>query len=166
MLEVISWISALTIYATTSLFSASYIEPQYQVWCYELGSEYDVPAELLIALIESESSGNPDAQNGNCKGLCQVNQKWHTDRMEYLDVEDITDPYGNILVAVDYLNEIRWDVGEDWAYVLDIYNGNSKAKFYSDNGIVSTYANKILDRATEIESFYCVARAGEEIVNE
>ena len=103
-----------------------------------------------MAMIEAESSGNPDATNGNCKGLMQVSEKWHTDRMNRLGVSNIYDPYGNILVATDYLFELFEKYG-DVGLVLDVYNGNSKAMYNSENGILSDYANKILARSEQLE---------------
>ena len=114
---------------------------------------YCVCPELLMAMIETESSGNPDATNGTCKGLMQVSEKWHRDRMERLGVKDIYDPYGNILVATDYLMELA-EKYEDIGLVLDVYNGNSKAMQNAENGILSEYAAKILYRAEMLERIH------------
>jgi soluble lytic murein transglycosylase-like protein len=111
---------------------------------------YGVCPELLMAIIETESSGRSWVENGDCKGLMQVSQKWHRDRMDSLGVTDIFDLYGNILVGTDYLMELAERYGEI-SYVLDIYNGNSKAEYNYENGIISKYAGKILERAEELE---------------
>lgn len=62
--------------------------------------------ELVEAVIERESNWNPAAVNGDCVGLMQVDQLQHWTRMQQLGVVDLTDPYDNILVGVDFLEEL------------------------------------------------------------
>lgn len=120
--------------------------------CYEYGEQYDFRSELLIAIIEAESSGNPNAKNGDCLGLMQVSEKWHTDRMESLGVSDLYDERGNILVATDYLYELFMQYG-DLGMVLMTYNGDSSAKdYWNGNGELSAYAKKIINRTEELEN--------------
>ena len=38
--------------------------------------------ELVEALIERESNWDPDAQNGTCIGLMQIDQVYHWERMQ------------------------------------------------------------------------------------
>jgi soluble lytic murein transglycosylase-like protein len=121
-----------------------------QGYCEEIGELYGVCPELLMSIIEHESSGNKYAENGSCKGLMQVSVRWHADRMEKLGVTDIYDEYGNILVATDYISELREDY-EEVSYVLDVYNGNSKATYNYENGILSVYAKSVLERSAELE---------------
>lgn len=121
-----------------------------QGYCQEIGEMYGICPELLMAIIEAESSGNQYAENGSCKGLMQVSVRWHADRMEKLGVTDIYDEYGNILVATDYIAELREDY-EEVSYVLDVYNGNSKATYNYENGILSVYAESVLERSAELE---------------
>ena len=131
----------------------TYIDSQYQQYCVEIGEMYGICPELLMAMIEAESSGNPDATNGTCKGLMQVSEKWNKDRIKRLGVKDIYDPYGNILVATDYLMELA-EKYEDIGLVLDVYNGNSKAMQNAENGVLSEYATKILYRAEMLERIH------------
>ena len=110
----------------------------------------DICPEFVQALIEQESNWDPEARNGDCVGLMQISEKWHRDRMERLGVEELTDPYDNILVGVDYLAELfRWY--EDPAMILMLYNGDSRAKEFWKSGRMSEYARKILERAEELE---------------
>ena len=110
----------------------------------------DICPELVQAIIEQESNWYPEARNGDCVGLMQISEKWHQYRMERLGVTNLTDPYDNILVGVDYLAELfrRY---EDPAMVLMIYNGDSRAWNYWETGEMSEYARKILERAEELE---------------
>jgi soluble lytic murein transglycosylase-like protein len=36
---------------------------------------------MVMAIIEHESSGQADAENGGCKGLMQIYEKYHRDRV-------------------------------------------------------------------------------------
>lgn len=119
--------------------------------CEKYGKEYNICPELLMAIAEAESSGNPKAENGGCKGLMQVSEKWHKDRMKRLGVTDIFDTKGNILVATDYLYEL-FEKYEDVGMVLMVYNGDSNAEDYMNGKAeLSGYAEKILERSFELE---------------
>lgn len=73
--------------------------------------------------------------------------------MQKLGVCDLYAEYDNILTAADYLAEL-FQKYQDTALVLDIYNGNSKAMYNYENGIVSSYAGKILERTAELETLH------------
>lgn len=131
-------------------YEETYIKQEYVEYCTEIGEEYGICPELLMALIEKESSGNADAQNGSCKGLCQVSEKWHQDRMEKLGVTDIFDPEGNIRLCADYLTELGTEY-EDIGLTLMLYNGQSNAVSMAEQGLLSNYAEWILTRSEELE---------------
>jgi soluble lytic murein transglycosylase-like protein len=132
----------------------TWIDKEYQEYCVEIGEMYCICPELLMSMIEAESSGNPKAVNGSCKGLMQVSEKWHKDRMKRLGVSDIYDPYGNILVATDYLLELFEKYG-DVAYVLMTYNGDSEADDFADGKCnMSKYAQKVLARSEYLERIH------------
>ena len=134
------------------LIENTYLSESTIDYCYQYGDEYDFRPELLIAIIEAESSGNPNAKNGDCLGLMQVSEKWHTDRMERLGVSDLYDESGNILVATDYLYELFMKYS-DVGMMLLVYNGDSSAKdYWNGNGDLSTYAEKIINRTEELEN--------------
>lgn len=128
----------------------AHISVEAQVACYEYGGMYDICPELLMAMIEAESSGNPKAENGDCKGLMQISEKWHTGRMEDIGAEDIWSETDNIHVGANYLYEL-FNRYEDVALVLMVYNGESDAVEKAENGYISDYARKILDRSAELE---------------
>ena len=135
--------------AATTYYNDTLLSDEAYEACVEIGTEYGVSPELLMAIAETESTGNPQAYNGGCYGLMQVSTSAHGKRMNELGVSDIYDEYGNILLATDYLLEL-FEEYEDVTYILDIYNGNSKADRNAEQGIVSEYAEKILNRAAEI----------------
>ena len=128
----------------------THISVEAQVSCYEYGEMYDICPELLMAMIEAESSGNPNAENGDCKGLMQISERWHTGRMEEIGADDIWSETDNIHIGANYLHEL-FNRYEDVALVLMVYNGESDAVEKAENGYISDYARKILDRSAELE---------------
>lgn len=64
----------------------TYLSEEIQEYCVEIGEEYGICPELLMAIIETESRGQTYAENGSCKGLMQISVKWHSGRMERLAV--------------------------------------------------------------------------------
>ena len=122
----------------------------------EVGAMYDICPELLQALVERESTFYINATNGSCKGLAQISTRWHTERMERLGVTDIYEPYGNILVAADYLRELfdeRED--DDVYYVLMRYNmAIDTANSLYAAGEITDYARSIVRRAAELERLH------------
>lgn len=120
----------------------------------EVADEYGICPELVMAIVEAESNYNPDARNGSCKGLMQVSEKWHKDRMDKLGVTDLMDPYSNILVGADYLSELAEEY-EDVGLALMVYNGgHAYAMRIYEKGELSNYANKILERSAELERLH------------
>lgn len=109
----------------------------------------DVPTEVIRAMIWYESRFQPNVHNGLCVGLMQVSMKWHANRAARLGVTDFYDPYSNILLGVDYLNEILSDCG-DLGLALMIYNGDSRAYDLYSVGQLSDYADGILTMAHEL----------------
>lgn len=143
------------IFLSQSVMAKEEIEPTHisveaQVSCYEYGKMYDICPELLMAMIEAESSGNPKAENGDCKGLMQISERWHTVRMAEIGADDIWSETDNIHIGANYLHEL-FDRYEDVALVLMVYNGESDAVEKAENGYISDYARKILDRSAKLE---------------
>ncbi|MBO5371359.1 MAG: transglycosylase SLT domain-containing protein [Lachnospiraceae bacterium] len=129
------------------------ISKEYIAYCEEIGMQYGICPELLEAIIESESSGNAKAQNGECKGLMQIHTHYHKERMDKLGVTDIYDAKGNILVAADYLAELFMEHG-DMGTVLMVYNGSSDAMERSEKADYTEYAKKIMKRSAELERIH------------
>lgn len=113
----------------------------------------NIAPELVFAMIEQESSYNSDAVGDESKsvGLLQIQAKWHSKRMERLGCTDLSDPYQNITVAVDFLYEL-FEKNEDVYWVLMAYNGGEAyATRKIDKGEYSEYAVKVSTRAMELE---------------
>ena len=132
----------------------TYICTEYQQYIYEISAEYNVCPELIMAIIERESSGRADAVNGDCKGLMQVSERWHKDRMERLGVTDLYDPYDNIVVGTDYLMELATRY-KDVGIVLMKYNGDSRVNaFIRGECELSDYAVGILERSAQLKALH------------
>lgn len=98
----------------------------------------DIDPEYVCAIIYHESRFDPTVTNSKTgtRGLTQISPKWHTKRAESLGVTDLYEPYGNILVCFDILNELTQK--HDFEYALNFYAGgypyandyrNSKSPF-------------------------------------
>lgn len=144
-LPIIMW--AFVEFTSTAQPTGSYIPLEEQEACVKYGEEYGICPELLMAMIERESSGRPDVENGGCKGLMQISDRWHKDRMERLEVTDIYDVDGNIHVGADYLAEL-FGKYEDVGIVLMVYHGEKDA---ANKEKLSSYADWILTRSAELE---------------
>ncbi|MCM1258448.1 MAG: lytic transglycosylase domain-containing protein [Roseburia sp.] len=133
----------------------TYISEEYQRYCVEIGEMYHICPELLMAMIEQESSGRTGARNdAGDTGLLQINPKWHYDRMEKFGVTDLYDPYSNILVAADYLAELFRDNGEVYLVLMKYNMPHSNAKELFDQGIYSEYALQVAERSWELERIH------------
>lgn len=133
----------------------TWIAEEYREYCIEIGSRYHISPELLIAIIERESSGRPDVSDGDCIGLMQISRRWHGGRVQELGVTDLYDPYSNILVAADYLAELFAEEEGDLYLVLMKYNmHHRRAEELAGQGIFSEYALQISERAQELERIH------------
>ncbi len=110
----------------------------------------DVEPTLALAVARLESGFDPTADNGETVGLMQINPRWHQDRADRLGIVDYKDPYGSLLLGVDYLHEIHqqliMDFGiDDWNYVLMIYNmGHETATNAYKSGVITEYATTVM----------------------
>lgn len=131
------------------------VSVQQYAWCVCKSYGYDYPT--VIAVIEKESGYRYDAVgSAGEQGYMQILQRWHEGRMERLNCTDLMDPYMNILVAVDYLDELV-EQYQDEHLALSIYNrgfrndSQTGALDLWDNGAMSTeYSRSVIQRADEI----------------
>lgn len=123
-----------------------------QAACRKAAGRYGLDPYLLMAMVEAESSGDPEAESsGGDIGLLQVNPRWHLDRMERMGVSDLTDPEGNIMVAADYFRELLDGNKQNVALALMKFNMNhARAEELISEGIVSDYAQGVMERAYEL----------------
>lgn len=121
---------------------------------FELCEESEIDPAIVISMIKAESNFDSSAigDNGNSRGLMQIQSRWHEDRMDRLGCTDLLDPYQNITVGVDLLSElVAKGRGVEWA--LMAYNGGPKHA--NDNvkaGTVSKYVTKVMSIKGEIKT--------------
>lgn len=111
----------------------------------------DIQSDYVKAIIWHESRYNPDSINSRTgvTGLMQISPKWHTKRAESLGVTDLTDPYGNILVGCDILNELTQK--HDFNYALNFFAGGYP---YADRykNSVSPFVEQLNDIIHQMEN--------------
>jgi soluble lytic murein transglycosylase-like protein len=113
----------------------------------DISARYNIEPELIMSIVQQESDYNPKAKNGKCLGLMQVSTYWHDDRAARLGVTDFYDPYGNILLGVDYLSELLKQY-KDKTLVLMLYSMDHDTAFKMyKNGQISSYAKTVIARA-------------------
>lgn len=120
--------------------------------CITIGEEYDISAELLMAIIEKESGGDPYAVNkkSGCMGLMQLHPKYAN---YYMGKAGVSNPYSindNIRAGCEILRE-KFEKYEDLPLVLMLYHGESGAQKKYQRGQTSKYAQDIIDRTYELE---------------
>lgn len=121
-----------------------------QRYTYVVCGNYDVDYTLVLAMIEVASAYCNDAVSEcGAVGYMQVIEKWHKDRMERLNVDDLSNPYFNIIVGVDYMAELLERYPEEVA--VGYYNMGYKAvEFWNNGKIITSYAEKVLSRRMKI----------------
>lgn len=123
--------------------------------CEHIGNAYGIQPELLQAIACIESNCKVNAIGGsNDSGLCQIIPRWHGDRMRKLGITDIFDPYSNILLCADIIDELQnTKYGNDIIFVLMAYNmGPYGALKPYESGTVSNYATEVLNKFYELNS--------------
>lgn len=131
-------IAALIVLMTTMSLQVSAGErdtwiPDSQIYlCEYYGALYGIQPELLEAIIERESSGQMNARNGSCYGICQINGAvWG---YGYTSEASQIEKCCQMLVGFDC------EVDE----ALARYNGQSHPHY-------SGYVEKVLTRSHELE---------------
>ena len=120
--------------------------------------KYDVPFELVIALIDVESSFRETVVSStNDYGLMQINKINHEWLEEKLGLTDMLDPYQNTLAGTYMLSQHLNATDNDIVLALMRYNcGATGAKRLWNKGIYNTaYTDKIM-AAYEKYCFYSV----------
>lgn len=120
-----------------------------QDYIIELCEDRNIDPTVIFAMIKQESTFNADAvgDGGNSLGLMQIQPRWHSERMEKLGCDDLLDPYQNVTVGIDILNDLLESGGSlEWA--LMAYNGgNAYADSNASQGILSAYAASVISNS-------------------
>lgn len=118
---------------------------------------YRVDSNLVKAIIDCESEGNPDAVNRNNNGttdygLMQINSCNHDWLREELGITDFHDPVQNIKAGT-YILSLLTAKYDDYHRVLMCYNmGEKRTKELNRQGIYSSrYSRKVIKRYEELK---------------
>lgn len=123
-----------------------------QVYLWNLCKNRGLDYYIVVAQIGQESDYKWDAfrAGDNSIGYMQIIEKYHKDRIAEENA-DITSPYGNLRVGVDFLADL-YDQYGDYHKALMCYNmGEAGAvKCWRVGQYRSDYSTKIINRAQEI----------------
>lgn len=109
----------------------------------------EVPVELVVALIDNESSFNPNAISGTGDyGYLQINECNHESLNELFGYTDFLDPVTNIKAGTYLVGQLYKKYNGDLHKTLMAYNmGDSGAKRLWKKGITkSKYSEKVVTK--------------------
>lgn len=131
--------------------TGGYLPECMQQFTYIICQQNGIDYALALAIMEVESGYKWDAYcSEGSQGYMQVNVKWHEDRMNRLNVDNVENPYFNVMVAVDYLAELQGRFDTE-AEVLTAYNyGVTGAyKHVWNKGLTETEYSKAVQQAKQ-----------------
>ena len=117
-----------------------------QRYIYEICADENVPVSLVMAMIEHESSFNPEEiSSTDDYGLMQINTVNHSSLEEKYKTADLMNPYQNVFCGIKMIGSYISSYG-DYNKALMAYNmGEYGAEKAWENGIESTsYSKSIL----------------------
>lgn len=147
------------------------VDNDMQDYIREMLKEFEVDIqnglEVVLAMAYTESRFKTDVKNGSCKGIMQVSEI-HSETLEYLEIQDLYDPYDCFKAGVYYLKQGLENADELWDELTDCtlskddfrlncalmsYNlGNYGAKTKISKGVYSTsYVEKVCKAMSELE---------------
>lgn len=108
--------------------------------------ERNIDPAIVMGMIyvESKFTAGAIGDNGHSFGLMQVQPYWHSGRMKKLGVTDLLDPFQNVIVGIDYLDDLLDKYDGNYGKALTAYNRGH----YS--GTVTYYARAVLSFSDEI----------------
>lgn len=118
-----------------------------QEFIYCLSAAYNIDFSLVMAVIQYESSFDPNAISSTYDyGLMQINEVNHEYLTETIGISDFLNPYQNVMGGVYVLRKL-FERYEDTYMVLMAYNmGEDGAKRLWDQGIYETnYTSSIMN---------------------
>lgn len=120
----------------------------------QLCCDYEIPFEIVLSVIETESSYNPEAVSRvGAIGLMQIMPQYHQERMRRLNCNDLMNPKDNITVGVDFLSELLKLYEGDMHKALTAYCFGVKGaneRLFSKGVKCSDYSQKVLKTAQRI----------------
>ncbi len=114
-----------------------------------LCNEYEVPMELVIAVVDIESSFRPTVISvSDDYGYMQINKINHEELSEILGITDFLDPYENLQAGIYFLGgHLQRTDGDIVKALMRYNNGPTGALQLWNEGIYSTeYTQKVMSR--------------------
>jgi soluble lytic murein transglycosylase-like protein len=123
----------------------------------DLCEEAHIDPAVIIAMIGKESTYRADAKGdkGKSLGLMQIQPRWHYDRMEKLDCDDLLDPYDNVTVGIDFLCELVNKYDGNMHMALMAYNAGAsgaKRNWFSKGIYENKYSRAVMKLAEELKA--------------
>lgn len=110
--------------------------------CKQVGEMYDISPEILRAIVYIESRYKANPGGKTYKGPCQIATKYCKAKMKELGITDPSDPYQNIILCADILNEYREKHG--MTYAIMAYNsGPGAANKLRRRGRTTSYLRRV-----------------------
>ena len=141
-------------------------EDQFNVWLSDVCNEYGVRPEIVVAIIEHESGGDPNAVNSasGAMGLMQIVPGTWEAQVSLIDVVGVElypfNPVDNVYVGIRLLSALM--DGRSIEYALDCYalgeGGAAKRASQMEVYEPTGWTAWILERANELstENIVCV----------
>lgn len=132
------------------------IKEEYIEYIEDICDKYGMCPELIEAIIESESGGNPDRRSScDARGLMQIIPRYHQDDMYELGITDLFDPYQNIELGVYIISNLAAEYDDLYAVLMAYNEGEfSGAVERAEEGKWSEYSKKIVNRTQELERLH------------
>lgn len=113
------------------------LDDDLQRYIEDLCIEYEIPASIVFAVIETETGGTFDPESKGdyvdgypqSFGLMQIWESEHHDRCLRLNAYNLFDPRQNVRVGIDFLSELIDHYDGDMDEVLSFYNCDSTGNY-------------------------------------
>ena len=114
--------------------------------------KHHIDPAVIIAQIDRESDFRDwvVGDSGKSKGLMQIQERYHRERMSRLGCTDLLDPYQNVTVGIDYLAELLEMYDGNMHMALVGYNagpGGANRYWFSQGVYTSKYSRGIMEQA-------------------
>lgn len=119
-----------------------------QVFTYNIAKDYNIPVGLIYAIMDVESDFDANAiSETDDYGICQINKINHNMLKDELGLDDMLDPYQNIVACAYIYSNLLNENDGDINLAAMCYNcGSYGASNLWKQGIYSTeYSRKIVD---------------------
>lgn len=135
--------------------AGGYFPEKMQVYTFCLCKQEGVRYALIVAMIERESGYKYDCigDNGQSAGYMQIMEKWHYDRMEELNCDDLMNPYQNVKVGIDLMKELidKYGTIQDALTAYNYGERGARVNMWNKGIYVNEYNTQIMNRMHEIE---------------